>query len=294
MDRELAPKLAGWGDRRVEGETRNAAYRLDPHAAVARARVAESERHVSIRPVPDTMVRLSAVLPVAQGVACYAALCRTADTTTASGDERGRGQLMADTLVQRLTGHASAEAVPVEIELVMTDATLLAGGTEPALIPGYGPIPAGPARDLALGTRDDDAPRWLRRLYRHPRQRRARRDGHPPPRVHHQPAPLPAPTRPDLPHPLVRRARPARRPHPPPRRGGPTSITNGQGLCEACNHAKQAPGWQHTREPDGTITTRTPTGHHYRSRPPDPPRGSPTPSPVEIRARALVDLLWAA
>ena len=68
VDPELAPKLAGWGDRRVEGEARKAAYRLDPHAAVERARVAESERHVSIRPVPDTMVRLSAVLPVAQGV----------------------------------------------------------------------------------------------------------------------------------------------------------------------------------------------------------------------------------
>ncbi len=25
--------------------------------------------------------------------------------------------------------------------------------------------------------------------------------------------------------------------------GGQTSAANGQGLCERCNHAKQAPGW---------------------------------------------------
>ena len=199
VDRELAPKLEKWGDRRVEGEARKAAYRLDPRAAVERARVAESERHVSIRPVPDTMVRLSAVLPVAQGVACYAALRRAADTTV-GGDERGRGQVMADTLVERLTGQATATGVPVEIELVMSDETLL-GGNEPAQIPGYGPIPAGLARDLA--TSGEQAPRWLRRLFRHPRDRATGRHGQPTPRVHRQPAPLPALARPDLPHPMV-------------------------------------------------------------------------------------------
>ena len=29
--------------------------------------------------------------------------------------------------------------------------------------------------------------------------------------------------------------------------GGPTSLTNAQGLCEACNHAKQATGWRPAR-----------------------------------------------
>jgi hypothetical protein len=58
--------------------------------------------------------------------------------------------------------------------------------------------------------------------------------------------------------------------------GGPTTITNGQGLCEACNYTKQAPDWHQQPTPDRTrdITTITPTGHHYPSQPPDPP-GAP-------------------
>jgi hypothetical protein len=47
--------------------------------------------------------------------------------------------------------------------------------------------------------------------------------------------------------------------------GGPTSVDNGQGLCVACNHAKQAPGWQSTRAPNREVEVETPTGHHYRS-----------------------------
>ena len=49
--------------------------------------------------------------------------------------------------------------------------------------------------------------------------------------------------------------------------GGPTSGHNGQGLCEACNHAKQAPGWRARPGPDGTVTTTTPTGHTLTTRP---------------------------
>nr|WP_256127872.1 HNH endonuclease signature motif containing protein [Arthrobacter sp. SDTb3-6] len=63
--------------------------------------------------------------------------------------------------------------------------------------------------------------------------------------------------------------------------GGTTSIPNGQGLCAACNQAKEAPGWTVAptigppagegplpgkappgSAPPGTTTT-TPTGHSY-------------------------------
>jgi hypothetical protein len=50
-------------------------------------------------------------------------------------------------------------------------------------------------------------------------------------------------------------------------KGGRTSAANGQGLCEACNHAKQADGWA-VRPVDGpvhTIEIVTPTGHRYLS-----------------------------
>ena len=95
------------------------------------ARGAARDRRVSLRPAPDTMSRLTGFLPVAQGVAAYAALSREADRLTAEGDRRGRGQIMADTMVERLTGQASASATPVEVHLVMPEETLLRGADEP-------------------------------------------------------------------------------------------------------------------------------------------------------------------
>ena len=57
--------------------------------------------------------------------------------------------------------------------------------------------------------------------------------------------------------------------HPEPHAGGgPTSGRNSQGLCEACNQAKEAPGWRARPGPDHTIRTTTPTGHAHISRPP--------------------------
>jgi hypothetical protein len=150
VDAELAARPGGMGalgDRAIAAEARRIGYRLDPHAVTDRARHAQAERRVSLRPAPDTMTWLGALMPAAQGVAAYAALCRHADAQRAKGDERTRGQVMADTLVERVTGQASAPAVPVEVQLVMTDHTLLGGDPEPAELTGYGPLPAPLARD---------------------------------------------------------------------------------------------------------------------------------------------------
>ena len=55
--------------------------------------------------------------------------------------------------------------MPVAVQLVMTDRTLLGDHPEPALLTGHGPIPATLARQLLAdaGTRA-----WLRRLYTRP------------------------------------------------------------------------------------------------------------------------------
>ncbi len=110
----------------MEAAAKTIAYRLDPQGYVERLGKAESERRVSVRPAPDVMSRLSALLPVAQGVACQAALTRHADTLIGTGDGRTRGQIKADTLVERVTGQVQASEVGVEINLVMTDETLRA------------------------------------------------------------------------------------------------------------------------------------------------------------------------
>lgn len=89
VDAELAADygaLAGAGDRAVTAAARAAAYRRDPRSATVRAARAVSERSVTIRPAPDTMTYLTALLPVAQGVAVHAALTRHADTLRTGGD----------------------------------------------------------------------------------------------------------------------------------------------------------------------------------------------------------------
>ena len=102
VDAELAPELAHLGVREAAAKARAIGYRLDPGSAIRRTRGARSDRHVSLRPAP-TDEHLTALLPVEQGVACFAALLQAADTARSDGDPRSRGQVIADTLVERTT-----------------------------------------------------------------------------------------------------------------------------------------------------------------------------------------------
>lgn len=269
VDRELAVEFATAGERRLGTLARQIGYRLDPGSAIRRVRGAESDRRVGLRPAPETMTYLTAHLPVAQGVACQAALIREADSRRAAGDERTRAQIMADTLVQRLTGQTTAAGTPVGVNLLMTDRSLFTGDDTPAHVEGYGVIPAFLARRLVR--RADRA--WVRRLYTSPTSgelvavdsRSRTFDG-----ALREFVVLrdqvcrntwcDAPIR-HLDH-LV-----------PVADGGATTADNGQGLCEACNYAKEAPGWRvrRLRGPHHRVVVTTPTGHRYESRAPDPP-----------------------
>ncbi|SDR17283.1 HNH endonuclease [Arthrobacter crystallopoietes] len=158
IDRELCadPKtLQGCGDKQIGAMAKQAALRLDPLSVVRRAAKAENERHVSCRPAPDTMAQVSCLVPVTQGVAVLAALTKEADRLKAQGDERSRGQLMADIFVERVTGQPAENPAKIEVQLVMTDRTLFQGDSEPAHLAGYGIVPAQWARDL-LRTADTD------------------------------------------------------------------------------------------------------------------------------------------
>ncbi|MDK1358653.1 HNH endonuclease [Arthrobacter sp. zg-Y1219] len=423
-------ELEQLGDRKLIARIKSLSYGLDPHAVVNRAAHAVSERYVSCRPAPDTMTYLTALLPVAQGVGVFAALTRDADRLRASGDPRTKGQIMADTLVERTTGQARAEDVRVEVQLIMTDRTLLHGilppdtntntntdtntdtdtdtdmntvadtaaeldaartsadtkdpgtasfggiaagrqmesfvpdGAEPAVLAGYGIVPAQWARDLIRGpdpVPDDPIPDRP-----DPGDRDRARDSAPKSAPNPARGPAPNPARGPAPNPARGPARGpardpgsatagwgtvARRPDPrtevwlrrlyiapdsgqltamdsrarlvpgglarliaardqicrtpwcgapirhydhitPVREGGPTSAENIQGLCQACNQAKEAPGWsaQAAESPptgpraDGSgvgnaagspgrhrVMTTTPTGHVYQSMAPPPP-----------------------
>jgi hypothetical protein len=268
-------QIEGWGDKRLSNEIQKIAYQLDPAGYTKRRGKAESERRVTCRPAPDAMARLTILGPVAQIVACYAALRKTADTGVATGDGRTHGQLMADTGVERLTGQATATGVPVEINLIMTDRALLGDGKdsdEPAHLNGLGPIPADLARRLAVSAAEAEKA-WLRRLYATPDTGRligmdSQRRIFPAGlakfiEVRDQFCRTPwcdAPIR-HIDHAL------------PHHQDGATSEDNGNGLCEQCNYIRQAPGWEIRPEPGPRHTVRvtTPTGHSYRSTAPAPP-----------------------
>ncbi|MEO7745083.1 MAG: HNH endonuclease signature motif containing protein, partial [Actinomycetota bacterium] len=74
--------------------------------------------------------------------------------------------------------------------------------------------------------------------------------------------------------------------------GGPTTAANAQGLCEACNHAKAAPGWAATTTTSAqaghTVTLTTPTGATYHSTAPP----APAPLPRGRPGRDRVDFSW--
>ena len=280
VDRAIAgdlDALESYSDRILLGELRKLTARLDPASVAERRRRAEAERRVTLRPAPDTMAYLTVLLPVAQAVAAYAVLAAEADTAIATGEPRSRGQVMADTLVARVTGCPTLDgrpAVPVAIGLVMTDQALLAGAHDTAHLVDHGPIPAGLARDLVADSLDAGSRTWLRRLYTSPttgelvamdsRQRlfRGRLGAFIGLRDQFCRSPwCNAPIR-----------------HRDHVTGfsvtGETSAEDGQGLCVACNQLKESIGWRSRPRPSpGTsqghvVETTTPTGHTYQSQAP--------------------------
>lgn len=282
LDAELcadARGLDGKGDAALTAAAKAIAYRLDPRAVAERNARAAQDRTVTIRPAPDVMTYVTALLPVAQGVSVYAALKREADVCC---DGRSRGQVMADTLVERVTGRPADQAVPVAVNVVISDQALLAGQDSAALIGGYGPVPSASARELIASAAADPRSRaTLRRLYGRPAsgalvalESRSRifpkgladfiglRDQRC--RTPYCDAPI--------------RHRDHASPH---RRGGPTSAANGSGQCEMCNYTKEAPGWDVRTDVDDDTFTHTavfttPTGAHYRSTAPPLPGTPPT------------------
>ena len=127
----------------------------------------------------------------------------------------GRGHLMADILVERVTGQACADGVPVEIQLVMPAETLLGEGEEPALVAGHGAVPAAFARDLLARCGKEEAPTWLRRLFSTPDARDLVSPREPAAALRRSTAGAHRAPRPDLPHSVVRCPGPPRRPHRP-------------------------------------------------------------------------------
>ena len=293
VDARLAPTLGTCSEGRLARRAASLAYEADKRGFLQRHAKAVADRYVSIRPAADGMVRLSGLLPLAEGVALHRSLeehARSARLAGAAGTQQGGdgtpdqdhaptvAQLRADELVRRVTGvDPSRGGMPVEIGLVMTDRALLDEGEDPARAPGYGPVPAALARMIAASgsTRSVDvtkATAWLRRLLLDPVDStlaevdgRRRLFSGPLRRfviARDQECAMPychAPIQ-DVDH--VTRARD----------GGATTADNGQGLCRACNLDKETEGLRTevVRAADGTraVRVRTRYGQTHHSQPP--------------------------
>ncbi|BAH50160.1 hypothetical protein ROP_19130 [Rhodococcus opacus B4] len=217
------------------------------------------------------MAYLSVLMPMEQAVCVQATLGRDADSLIATGDGGGRtrNQVMADLLFERGTGVSVAAGVPVAVDLVISDETLLAGEGEAAELQGFGPVPASIARQLVADAVDSETEATLRLMYACPvsgvltamesqartfprslrklidlRDRTCRTPWCDAPIRHHD-------------HIRSRRNK------------GVITAQNGAGLCAACNYAKEGDGWaaRPVCRPDRRhlLDLRIPTGHHYRS-----------------------------
>ena len=302
VDEVLAPDLASLTPKQLGAACRRVAAGVDAAGVVAKINQAVGSRRVTVRPVPDGLAYLSVVGPLAEVVGAYATLRRDAHTIIGGQDPtegaggRGLGAVMADLALRRLSGRAVGEGQPVMVDLVITDRSLLGVGdptrsvTEPANVPGYGPIPV-EAAWAWLG--DPGTPARIRRLFTSVDGRdlvamESRARGFTGAlagmiRLRDQSCAAPwcdAPIR-DIDH-----------TH-PYRDGGATSYVNGEGLCRRCNDTKEQPGWHVHTHPDtqangapqsstpnpdqtghaqaGTTrrtTWTTPTGHTHTTSPP--------------------------
>src|SRR5699024_10389744 len=102
----MTRSLGTSGLRRLRSEARAPIAEMDAEAAAKRAAKAASNRRVSLTPLEDGMGRISAILPLPQAVAAFESLRRAAEATVADGAANGRSrqQVLADTVVERLSG----------------------------------------------------------------------------------------------------------------------------------------------------------------------------------------------
>ncbi|RBP63177.1 HNH endonuclease [Brevibacterium sanguinis] len=261
LDVRMRNSLPDAGVRSLRHEARALAAELSSEDAAERAARAAAERRVTVTALPHGMGRICATIPMVRAVAVAEALRSGADSALARGVAEGRrhAQIMADLLVERVTGQERAEDVPLEVNVVIETSSLIDDGDVPAWLPGYGPWPAKEARNFIAGNR---AKVFYRRLFTTPREgqlvgmesKRRVFSGL-------------------LRRMIVFRDDVCRTPWcdapikhadhiDPAAAGGSTSWENSSGLCASCNFAKEHPGWRHEVTEDGLVV-HTPAGRRY-------------------------------
>lgn len=292
---ELQDRWQYLGDRGLREAARAIVTRLDPDLAHVRAVAAAQDRHVTWRSAPDSMMRLTALLPATTGLACVQALQAAAKASqegktsqTGKTTQQDQRRALADSLVALVTGTATAQRPPVDVRVNLMVPIDALTGDAPGYLQGYGTISGRLARDLISRCADEHGPA-IRRIFTTPdyqelvgmestsrtytgllrefiqlRDQRCRTPFCESPIKH------------------IDHIRPATT-------GGPTSAGNGRGTCERCNHDKEHPDYQVTGDAHHTLSTVG--GVTVPSQPPTPPSSSP-PQPVSPVERHFIDIIW--
>ncbi|MGQ0632800.1 MAG: DUF222 domain-containing protein [Sporichthyaceae bacterium] len=273
VEAAVLPKAGRLTPGQVRAETRKAIAKLDPDLCRERHEAARKARHVGLSPASDGMAWLSAYLTARDAEAVYGVINAHAATDTGPSDERCIDERRADAIVDLiLDPDGQRPHVSTQIRVVVPAGTLLGLGDEPGHLPGYGPIPAALAREIAA-----DAT-W-RRILTDPVSGEILDLG----TIRYRPSPalierikardgtcrFPTCTRRgryvDADHVIS---------HRPDGTGGATSELNLICLCRRHHRVKHLPGWRVELDANGTVTWTTPAGHVHRSR----PAGLPAPA----------------
>jgi hypothetical protein len=107
-DTDLADDAPYLGERELRHRLRFITAKLEPELTADRARKATEQRHVSVRPGPDSMSNLSALIPGAAAMAIESILVGYAKSKLTQGDERTEAQIKADALTGIIIGWAEA------------------------------------------------------------------------------------------------------------------------------------------------------------------------------------------
>ncbi|RZS79980.1 uncharacterized protein DUF222 [Motilibacter rhizosphaerae] len=265
---------------------RTAVAVADPRGASERhADAVRRDRGVFMRPLPDAMAEVVAVVSATEAFGVMGALDAVVDAlpeagAAGSGPGAGAGpagrrslsQRRADALVlvasavvgdlEALPGLVRTVPARPAVSVVVSLATVAGLAEDPAHLEGYGPVPAELGRAVAADAE------WALRVTGPEGELLATAP------LRHQPSArlraFVVAREQTCGHPTCDRA--ARElqldhreafDHEHPARGGPTTGANLDPKCQRDHNLKTWHGWGAWRDRDGTLVTRTPFGRHY-------------------------------
>ncbi|OBB64655.1 HNH endonuclease signature motif containing protein [Mycobacterium sp. 852014-50255_SCH5639931] len=281
IDGSLAERIGnwhGWSKQRIINAVDAAVRATDPDAARERRLAAENDRHIAISTKEDGMADIYGSVAATAATAFDRRLSQVAKRVCPS-DPRTLDQRRADALAALAEGRELActcgqpecpyrvgdhvgTGAQVVINVVATDRTVDADGTEPGYLEGYGVIDAEQVRRLAAAASvlvADPVTSPVEALRYQPSAALERAV-----RCRDLTCRFPGCSRPavvcDLDHTIPFN-------HRNPAAGGQTVADNLKCLCRQHHRLKTFGGWRDMQLADGTVVWQSPTGRTYRTSP---------------------------